>query len=77
MISHFLIGCIKKKIKIADKYSAWLEAIQISGVSRTEANKIFGVPKLENLEKIDITPKSPVIAKSLFLRKHSELANLM
>ena len=76
-LSGMLPKIIKKKIKIADKYSAWLEAIQISGFSRTEANKIFGVPKLENLEKINITPKSPVIAKSLFLRKHSELANLM
>ena len=76
-ISGAIPKIIKKKIKIADKYSAWLEAIQISGFSRTEANKIFGVPKLENLEKIDINPKSPVIAKSLFLKKHSELANLM
>ena len=76
-LSGMLPKIIKKKIKIADKYSAWLEAIQISGFSRTEANKIFGVPKLENLDKINITPKSPIIAKSLFLRKHLELTDLM
>ena len=68
---------IKKKIKLADKHSAWLEAIQISGFSQTEANKLFGTPKLENFDKIKIVPKSPLKAKSLFLKKHSELTDLM
>ena len=68
---------IKKKIKVADKYSAWLEAIQISGFSKTEANKIFGTPKLEDFDKIEIIPKARLIAKSLFLKKHLELTNLM
>ena len=76
-ISGILPKIIKKKIKVADKYSAWLEAIQIADFSKTEANRIFGIPKLKNFDKIDITPKSPAIAKSLFLKKHSELTNLM
>ena len=76
-ISGILPENIKKKIKIADKNSAWLEAIQISGFSKIEANKIFGIPRLANFEKIKITPKSPLAAKSLFLKKHAELTNLI
>ena len=33
---------IKKKIKTADKISAWSEAIEIAGFSEEEANAIFG-----------------------------------
>ena len=76
-ISGIMPETIKKKIKLADKHSAWLEAIQISGFSQAEANKIFGTPKLENFDKIRILPKSPLEAKTLFLKKHSELTNLM
>ena len=76
-ISGILPKTIKNKIKVADKYSAWLEAVQISGFSKVEANKLFGVPKLQNFEKIEIFPKSPSKAKSLFLKKHAELTKLM
>ena len=76
-IPKVLPNVIKRKIKIADKYSAWLEAIQISGFSKKEADKIFGAPKLLNFEKIAIIPKSPLVAKSLFLQRHTELSNLM
>lgn len=76
-ISGTMPKTIKKKIKLADKHSAWLEAIQISGFSQEEANKLFGAPRIENFEKIKIVPKSPLKAKSLFLKKHLELSNLM
>ena len=76
-LSGILPKIIKKKIKVADKYSAWLEAIQISGFSRVEANTLFGTPKLENLDKIEIIPQSPPIAKSLFLKKFLNLSDLM
>ena len=68
---------IKRKIKIADKHSAWLESIQIAGFTKTEANKIFGPPKLKMLEEILIKPKAPLKAKSLFLKRHKELFSLM
>ena len=68
---------IKKKIKIADKHSAWLEAVKIAGFSKTEANKIFGIPKLNVLKKFEIISKPPLKAKSQFLEKHIELINLM
>ena len=68
---------IKRKIKIADKNSAWLEAVKIAGFSKAEANKIFGIPKLNILNKIEIISKSPLEAKVLFLKRHSDLINLM
>ena len=33
---------IKAKIKKADKVSAWLEAMEIAGFSKHEADKFFG-----------------------------------
>ena len=68
---------IKRKIKIADKHSAWLEAVKIAGFTSTEADKLFGIPKLKTFEKTQIIPRSPLNAKSLFLKKHAELINLM
>ena len=35
---------IKKQIKQADRISAWLEAVQIAGFARAEADKLFGAP---------------------------------
>ena len=64
---------IKTKIKQADKHSAWLEAINIAGFSKTEANKLFGLPKIEHLKKVQINPEPPLRAKKNFLQKHQEL----
>ena len=68
---------IHQKIKLADKYSAWLEAIKIADFTMTEANKIFGRPKTKIFHKIQIVPKPPLRAKSLFLKKHAEINKLM
>ncbi len=68
---------IKKKIKVADKNSAWLESVSIAGFKKNEANKIFGKPHGKIVGKIQIIPTSPMNAKSLFLRKHTELINSM
>ena len=35
---------IKKAIKVADRISAWLEAVQIAGFSVSEADRFFGKP---------------------------------
>ncbi len=68
---------IKKKIKIADKNSAWLEAVKIAGFNKSEANKLFGNPKLKYFSNIQLTPSPPLEAKALFLKKHNEIINLM
>ena len=68
---------IQKKIKLADKYSAWLEAIKIADFTMDEANKVFGAPNMKTLNNVKIIPKPPLRAKSLFLKKHAELIKLM
>lgn len=53
---------IKKAIKSADKISAWLEATQIAGFSKAEADKFFGVPHHMQIrdEKIILRPPAEV-----------------
>jgi len=49
---------IKRRIKAADKVSAWLEATQIAGFSEAEADRFFGRPDpilLDGL-KLILTP---------------------
>lgn len=64
---------IKKKIKDADKISAWLEATQIAGFSEQEANKLFGRidPKLAKSLKIKLRP--PAEVRMDFTSRHNEL----
>ncbi len=68
---------IKRKIKSADKHSAWLEAIQIADFTIFEANKFFGAPTTARIKTIKVVPKAPLKAKLLFLTKHAELTKLM
>ena len=41
---------IYKQIKICDKQTAFLEAIQLAGFKEKEARKIFQVPKYQKLQ---------------------------
>ena len=68
---------IQQKIKSADKYSAWLEAVKIAGFTKAEANKIFGQPKIQTFNKVQIVPMPPLTAKALFLKKYGELIKVM
>ncbi|MGB1208886.1 MAG: hypothetical protein ACPG7W_06800, partial [Paracoccaceae bacterium] len=51
---------IKKKIKTADKLSAWLEATQIAGFSQGEADKFFGKQDPTLVERLTIRLRPPV-----------------
>jgi len=64
---------IKRRIKAADKVSAWLEATQIAGFSEPEANRFFGRPDAAVLQglSLDLTP--PADARARFLARHAEL----
>ncbi len=64
---------ISKKIKVADKYSAFLEATQIAGFSENEANKIFGNLKFDNFLHINIKPLPPLKARNKFLNRFREI----
>lgn len=63
---------IKRAIKRADAVSAWLEATQIAGFSRREADRYFGAPPTD-MRALRIDPCPPVQARAQFLRRHQDL----
>ena len=64
---------VKKAIKVADKASAWLEAVQIAGFSEAEANRLFGRPGDTVLRGLEIRLRPPAVVRADFLRRHHEL----
>ncbi|EBA04809.1 metal dependent phosphohydrolase [Rhodobacteraceae bacterium HTCC2150] len=64
---------IKKKIKQADKISAWLEATQIAGFSKDEANKFFGKPDALIIQGLTIALRTPVDVRLDFTARHEQL----
>ncbi|MGE4611148.1 MAG: HD family hydrolase [Paracoccaceae bacterium] len=68
---------VKTQIKRADRISAWLEAIQIAGFSEIEANKLFGIPKPEELRKTRLALRAPMTVKADFLARHAALMKQM
>ena len=65
---------IKKQIKRADALSAWLEAVQIAGFSKPEANTLFGKPVLKDLPNRILRPHAPLVVKGQFLELFSDLS---
>jgi 5'-deoxynucleotidase YfbR-like HD superfamily hydrolase len=68
---------IKKKIKQADKISAWLEATQIAGFSKTEADKFFGKPDAKIIKDLTIVLRTPVKVRIDFTARHTALLKEM
>lgn len=64
---------VKKQIKKADKISAWLEATQIAGFSKTEADKLFGSVNHNLIKNLRITLREPLAARNAFTAKHIDL----
>lgn len=64
---------IKKQIKKADKVSAWLEAVQIAGFDRTEADRLFGAPNHSLVKGFSIKLRPPIEARNDFTRRHEQL----
>jgi 5'-nucleotidase len=64
---------IKRQIKKADKISAWMEATQIAGFSKTEADKLFGKPDAGVLSDLTITLRPPVEVRTAFTVRHADL----
>ncbi|WP_439104639.1 HD domain-containing protein, partial [Celeribacter marinus] len=64
---------IKKKIKKADRISAWLEAVQIAGFSIAESDKIFGKPDPEIIAGLSIILRPPVETRNAFTARYSDL----
>jgi len=68
---------IKKQIKKADKISAWLEATQIAGFTKGEADKFFGIPNHALIGDIAIRLRPPVAVRNDFTDRHRALLALM
>jgi 5'-deoxynucleotidase YfbR-like HD superfamily hydrolase len=64
---------IKREIKVADKISAWLEATQIAGFNRQEADRFFGAPHHADIKDETILLREPAIVRSEFTSRHLEL----
>ena len=63
---------VKAKIKRADKISAWLEATQIAGFTRDEADKFFGAPRVDT-SAFTVQLRPPQEVKAAFLARHHAL----
>ena len=68
---------IKKKIKKADRISAWLEATQIAGFTRAEADKYFGKPDGKLIDGQSIVLRPPVETRNAFTARHADLLRRM
>ena len=64
---------IKKQIKRADKVSAWLEATQIAGFTKAEADKFFGAQDAELLKDMTIQLRPPRQVRDDFTARHAAL----
>ena len=67
---------VKNKIKIADRKAAWIEATNIAGFTKVEANKIFLKPDEELQKKIKIVLKDPLKTRKEFLNIYKLLDQL-
>ncbi len=64
---------VKRKIKKADKISAWLEATQIAGFAPAEADKFFGAPDPTLIKGLSIILRPPVDVRTAFVKRHQDL----
>jgi len=64
---------IKKQIKKADRISAWLEATQIAGFTRAEADKFFGTPDPAVADILTIRLRPPLEVRRAFVERHEAL----
>ncbi len=68
---------VKRQIKKADRVSAWMEATQIAGFTRSEADKFFGAPDPDLIDKLEILLRPPIEARASFTKRHHELLKAM
>ncbi len=66
-------AALKKKIKRADRTSAWMEAVAIAGFDRAEANRLFLQPTPQIAEQLTITLRPPTEVRAAFTARHADL----
>jgi hypothetical protein len=68
-----LPGPVKAAIKRADRVSAWMEAINIAGFRKDEADRLFGTPEADVVLGLSIQLRPPVEVRAAFLKRHHSL----
>ena len=66
-------AALKKKVKMADRISARLEAVQIAGFSESEAKKLFPLQNEHILSVLNITLRPPAEVRAAYLVRFTEL----
>jgi hypothetical protein len=64
---------VKKRIKRADKVSAWLEATQIAGFAEAEADRFFGRPDPALARGLSIALRPPAEVRAAYTARHAAL----
>ncbi|MEM1266385.1 MAG: HD family hydrolase [Pseudomonadota bacterium] len=72
-----LPATIKRRIKRADRISAWLEATQLAGFSEREATRFFGAPAGDDLGAFALNLRPPVDVKAAYLARFEALEAAM
>ena len=67
------IKIIKRCIKMADKIAAWLEAIQLAGFSKQEADSIFGKQEVTEGFENNLLSSTPFFIRKKFVNRFYEL----
>ncbi len=65
---------VARRIKRADRASAFLEAVQLAGFSAEEARRLFRPPRLAGLDAIRLVPRPPAEARAAFLDRFAALS---
>ncbi len=68
---------IKRAIKAADRVSAWLEAVEIAGFTRDEADRFFGRPAPGLLDGLGIVLRPPVEVRRAYADRVAALLALV
>jgi uncharacterized protein len=68
---------IKRQIKKADKLSAWLEAVQIAGFTRAEADRFFGRHDPAMIDTLPIRLRPPTAVRDEFTARCHDLMQAM
>ena len=64
---------LKRRVKAADRVSAWLEAIHLAGFTISEANRFFGRPDPAVIDGLSLRLRPPAEVRAAFLALHAEL----
>ena len=64
---------LKKQIKRADKVSAWLEATQLAGFSKVEANRLFSKVDATIIQGLSLHLRPPIEVRQDFTSRHAVL----